>query len=1081
MKNAFSGYTYQHQVTYLLLTIMDVDRKINKLEIEAATTDNFDDLIVFTDSESFQLQIKDFENISLQDLKIEGNEISIKAKKHKLSNHQNIIFFKHISINPNDTFLGFKSQRLNNNVTIISLSRTEIDNKITSIYQNNSQRKNEIIAFFNSVLDNRIWSIPVESLPQLRIFITALQEASVAISHKILEFENLLLIEGKLGIGKSHLVNTLMTEYKNSVVYRFWIGNQDQDYQDRLKFTNFIRDLNYKTFYDQKEREIEDLFSKLLKTKATLIIDGLDHVENYNSVDFTLFIDFINKVKVYCKVIVLSRPLAKDPAWQKHKLENWSLTQTQKVLNKLFHISKYSTVDEIYNISKGYPIIVKYLAEHYRIYKEVPKIDQVDTIDNYYGALIQNEKGLSGLSVFLCCSSYLMKSEIELFLGNETEYVNEFINEHPYLFDIKLNRVSLFHDSFNTFLKKKINYKFKSERIAQTVSDSILKYEKGFISRFSLFQLSPLQKKQIVIKYSSIKSFKTILKDSIDYESVASFYRQIREELIQFTPMLLSINSYYDLCLIFNLIIRDHISTNNKFYYTYVQSLITNGLTDEDITSSDYLFGMYYYIKTKDAVLIFNKTSEDLYGVEHFYNELENDIFGEQNYISKHSKRLDKRTIDRALNDPLKFRDNITFIIENIFIHQLKINGYEILKSAFETYIDGNKDGAAYNLEIFLIKFNVPEYYASWILNDVYNNLLSYGYSIDNRRNEYHDLSLRELIDKYKDLGSFKLQTKIHNHIRLSLLENKPTDIHNIYTYWTKFYQRKDYTLYGVPVALKSLHGKNFISLYDCVKLINNIQEVSEKGYRHLLSEFIQLFHPSKIIRFLEENFVIKELRIEWFKLPKKYIDLISERTFNFERDELFRYHQRSSIPLEEIENVLYSNKFKNLEFSLNLYRSKIHYKSSQLKTVLKFSGSKIQFEKIEDQHESREKKQNSRQRFQSGILTIQDLNFIRNSITSPHVLAKYSDGNYTSLPDMEIFKPYSIAQINKDFKNIIFYSLTGKTRGSSYFYSIYYHPGNILVMLEKYRSDKEYLRAVKAFQQFMNLSMFELTLNNGS
>ena len=44
MKNAFSGYTYQKQVTFLLLSLMDVERNISKIEIEARTIDNFDDL-----------------------------------------------------------------------------------------------------------------------------------------------------------------------------------------------------------------------------------------------------------------------------------------------------------------------------------------------------------------------------------------------------------------------------------------------------------------------------------------------------------------------------------------------------------------------------------------------------------------------------------------------------------------------------------------------------------------------------------------------------------------------------------------------------------------------------------------------------------------------------------------------------------------------------------------------------------------------------------------------------------------------------------------------------------------------------
>src|SRR5690606_13241475 len=311
MKNAFSGYTYQKQVTFLLLSLMDVERNISKIEIEAKTTDNFDDLVITTNSTVIQLQIKDFENIKLDDLKIQDNQVLMKGHKPlELSSKKNIIFFRSIiPFKSNDKVLNFPSFKLANNIFIISLSRTQIDKKIDKLYANNPRRRNEIDSFFNSILDKRIWEVTRESLPQLKVFITELQEESILISHQLLKFDKLLLIEGKPGVGKSHFVNTLTKKYENNILYRFWIGNQDRDYQERLKFENFIRDLNTKLFYDQKTRTVEELLKKIEKEKKTFIIDGLDHVENYNNNDFDSFINFINRAKNYCEVIVLSRPL----------------------------------------------------------------------------------------------------------------------------------------------------------------------------------------------------------------------------------------------------------------------------------------------------------------------------------------------------------------------------------------------------------------------------------------------------------------------------------------------------------------------------------------------------------------------------------------------------------------------------------------------------------------------------------------------------------------------------------------------------------------------------------------------------
>ena len=1078
MKYALTGYSYQKQVTLLFLSIMDVERNISKIELEAKTTDNFDDIIISTNSEIIQFQIKDFEKIKFEDLKIEDNKVLMKGRESlKLSQKQNILFFKNINFIPNDKIMGFDSYKLSESVSIISLSRVQIDEKIDELYINNPRRRNEIDSFFSSILDKRIWEIPRESLPQLKVFITELQEKSVSISHKLLKFEKLLLIQGKPGVGKSHFVNTLTQEYENNILYRFWVGNQDRDKEDRLKFDNFIRDLNTKLFHDQKKRTNEELLEELKQEKKTLIIDGLDHIENYNNSEFKIFINFITRAKDYCKIIVLSRPLESKLDWKKHTLDNWNFKQTEKVLLKLFHISEYSIIDEIFKISQGYPIIVNYIAKHYKLHKTIPLTEQVDNIDSYYQQIISTEKGKQNLSLFLCSKSYIMESEIDLFIGDEKYNVTEFIEEHPYLFDIKLNRISLFHDSFNTFLRKHVNYSNKTEKVIKIVSKSILNLEKRFLSRFSLFQLSKEQKKDIIIKYSSIKTFEKIIKNTIDYESIRTFYTQLREELSEISPKELSIINYYDLSLILNLTLREHISTLNTFYYTYVQSLIENGIIDEDITSSEYLFGMYYYIKTKNPVLLYNRTANDNYSTEHFHIGLENDVYEEANYLNKHPKPLSKRIIDKALKDKINFREYLTQIIENIVIHNSKIKDYEYLKSSFEEYLIGKSSNATLKLQKLLRSRNVQDFYLNWIFKDVYNNLLSYGFKIKGEKNEYHDLTLEKIIDKYSHLESFKLRDKIHNYIRLALLENRKIDIQNIYPYWIKYYQRKDYTLYSLPIALKTLQSEDLIDLKECVNLVQKIQDVSEKGYRNLLAEFIILYKPTEVIPFLEKNFDVQELQVEWFKLPEKYINKISERTYNIEENKLMNYHRSHYINLEDIENVLYSNKNEKLQFTLSLFKVKIRFKENQKKSVFRFKQSKLRFEELVEQNDFGKYKQNSQQRFDCGILTSEDINFIKKNQLSAYEIAKYSDGYYTSLSEVDIFKIYDPKHISESFQEILYNSIINKTKSINYFYSLYYHPGNILRMIKIYRYDKEFKEAVKSFEKFISMSMFTLKI----
>jgi hypothetical protein len=862
-------------------------------------------------------------------------------------------------------------------------------------------------------------------------------------------------------------------------LYRFWIGNQDKDYQERLKFSSFIKDINIKIFGDQEERSEKEIFKKLQTENNIFIIDGLDHVENYNKSEFDKFIAFINGLKEYCQVIILSRPLTKALGWTKHVLSNWNLRQTEKVLKELFHLDKFSIADDIFKISQGYPIVVKYLAEHYKLHHSLPNIAEVKDLDSYYQDILTNEKGKHSLSIFLCTKSYLMHSEIEMFIGDEKYHVEEFIKEHPYLFDIKLNRISLFHDSLNTFLRKQIDYKHTKEKINRIVANSILKLEKRFQSRFSSFELSQNENKAILVKYTSINTFEKIIENTIDFEAIRMFYIQLRETLKDINSSDLPVLNYYDLSLISNLINRDQFSTDKPFSYTYIQSLIVNGYTDEDLTSSGYLFGMFYYVQTGNGVLLYNQTANDHFSTDYFYEELERDIYEEETYISKHKKRFTKKQISRALSDKIHLRDHVTTIIENFFIHQSATEGYEVLKTCFDEYLNGNEFQATQLLHSFLSKRDnsSPEYYSRWILEHVINNLFSYGYKLGNEDNEFQTLTLKELILKHKDLGSFNLGTKIHTYIRLALLENRKIDIESIYLYWTKYYNRKDYTLYSLPIALKTLETNKLISLKECVELIHQVQIISEKGYRHLLADFIELYPPSKIIPFIEKNFEVKELRVDWFKLPTKYINKISDRIYNLEENDLLRSHINFAIPLIEIENVLHSNKFKKLELKLNLFKSQISYKNSEEKIIDKFKSSKLRFEKSLENDDSKKYKKNSQQNFATGILTIEDLAFIENKKLKPHDIARFSDGYYASLPDIDIFKIYEAKQISYHFKSILYNTLINKTRSINYFYSLYYHPGNILSMIKLYRNDKEFKTAINSFKKFISLSMFELQI----
>ena len=108
----------------------------------------------------------------------------------------------------------------------------------------------------------------------------------------------------------------------------------------------------------------------------------------------------------------------------------------------------------------------------------------------------------------------------------------------------------------------------------------------------------------------------------------------------------------------------------------------------------------------------------------------------------------------------------------------------------------------------------------------------------------------KDFIFKHQELGSFDTWVEILNYLRLSLHENRKIEIQNIAPFWTKYHQRKDYSVYNIAVALTIFEEKGFIDKLISCNLIHSIQNVSEKCYRGLLAEYIML-HSVDIIQYI--------------------------------------------------------------------------------------------------------------------------------------------------------------------------------------------------------------------------------------
>ena len=1056
-----------------MLARMDVERNLESIEIEAKVNNSFDDLKVISDKKHFYFQIKDLENISLGDLKVTKRTLKIRDNPHALSTFTNVVFFKKIDILPNTQILGFRAVKLKD-VYIVSLSHENIGDTVNDLYDLDRQRQQIITKFFNVCLDTRKFKIERQDLPSIHVFDTNLIESTIDLGRSHLAVKNILVIEGKPGVGKSHLVSSLIKEFPNNILYRFWTSSQDKDYNQRLQFKNFLFDFSKKLFHDQVVRTQNQILRKLANSQKTVIIDGFDHIENYNKAQLTTYLDFVQELQRKCKVILLSRPLKYKIRWAKHELNNWNESQTLKVLSDLFHIVDYKIGSQIYEKTNGYPILVKYFAEHYKKHKKVPSISSLNTIDEYYTKLFsENARMKNALSLFLCSRSFYMDSEIELFLGKDLAVmINEFIEEYPYLFERRLNRVSLLHDSFNTYLRKlNIDYASRKRTVDQIVTKSILAMKTKFLSRADFFDLKISVKKRIVTKYASLSTFERLVEGQVDYEAIQTFYGDLREWITELSPNDLEIIHYYELSLIFNIINRNHISAHNQFLYTFSGSLMVNGYNDDDITSSGYLFAMWYYRKTSNANLLRNLTSNDFYDTSRFIESLNEDIEEEESVFERHEKPLSKARIETLLARDTEhdLQKRLTFVLENLFLHSEHHSDFPELTECINNYIESSDENAIAYLEDFLEQRGVRHFRALWSLKEAKANLLALG-SIP-RSNDYLLLSLKKLIFKNRRLGSFNLSTEILNYLRLSLHIERSIDLSSISVFWTKFYQRKDYTLIGIPATLKVWEDRNLSTQDDSVRLIMAIQSESEKGHRGLLADYIEL-KPPEFLDHLNDNYQKDDLHISWFTLPARYINRLPDRFFNDSLNELLRYHHSNKqIDFSEVEHVLNSNRCNELKSNFEFFKFnvRVRKKSPEISIVKK---KRIPFTEYEDTDKSY--RSDSRKRLSYGILTAKDKNLIVRMKMKPEVVAGFSDNNHSALSDPEIFDIFSKRKIKKSIKPILYNAMVGKLNSLNAFNYLYEYASGLLKLVNDYDIPVNYNRLFDAFKRSITLSMLD-------
>lgn len=1073
VRSSFKGYTYQHFVSLLLISVMDVSRNIEYIEAEIGdeVDHNFDDSYIKTPDSEFFFQIKNIKSkramIKKEDITIEENHISISGQK-KINfdpNKNNILIINTDKIETNTEILDFDALLLND-IYIVPLTSDKIIDLVEDMYSE-KDRLLQICFFAYDRIINEKFKVPIGDLPEFVTFSTKLEEETIILHEHFDDIDQgILMILGKPGVGKSHYVAELEENINPDVMYRFWIGSQDQHKNDRLNFKNFLIDMGKSIFNSPKSFERKELVDKINSEQLTIVIDGLDHVENYRPSELNDFVDFINEISE-AKILIFSRPLRTNIEWDIKHLENWFPDQTTIYLKKAHRISEYKVLDEIYEKSKGYPIIVNFLAKHYILHNNIPIENEISEINEYYGQLIDSNQ-IKGLSLFLTNDFFFRYDEIHELLNDEllSDLIFDFMKDYPYLFKIESNRISLIHDSFNTFLRGRSGYYLKlNKRIIPIVMNSIENLEINYMSRIDGFNFSDKFMKKIIVKYCDIQLFEKLCEENFDIESLRDLYKKLKNYLSNF-PNLLDIYQYYSFILILLIVERNDLIGYHDIFYQLFLFMDNNGMDENSIYSNGILWKLYQFHKYDNHILYqrfieeqnlgnmqIDEVIETFENEDSFFNVLTED-FDEDNFFATIEERNlgeyeKKKEITEAFvrikinNNP---NSNYLDIIDNYLTNGFNSNVEQLINSVCR-------------------KFDVRTFFAKTIMSRMKYRLSELGVIVND--NIFLEKNLKEIIETISPEGSFEVHSYLLSFMRLTNHEGNDFNINEVGQFFNMYYSRKDYTVSNIHYALLVFENKSLIDELDSFELIESLMNQSEKGIRELSHDYLSKKEPIFIDKLLEKRdfdhdntniFNLSPSQINYFTLDDISIRLNKVFEYNMHGDKKIKYYDVCNVFKSKFGNSI-RDQIKFFRFSLE------NVPSEEIDLVSDINYTLIENTSIEP---------STHIPFENGYISKEDIFYIKEQDIKSTEIAKYTDAWYHCFPYMNLYEHYDKNELIKDCLEIIFISMFAKSN-FGYFGNWNYFLGNIPVFLEMIDYNVKWEDLFKIFVTFLRLSSIPL------
>jgi len=1065
-RNAFKGYTYQQYIFFLMVAKMDCDREIDFIEEESIVKHNFDDLNVQIQDSYYDIQVKNYPDLKIEDITVDKINIFIKGNRSRLSKNTNIVIVNTDKIQCNTSIFGLDAFLITG-VYIVPITPSLVQEIIEEMYETSS-RVVSIMNFCYQISCGTNYVVKQNDLPEVVRFSVELDNETILIRDTPNDFsQGVTWIIGKPGVGKSHYVNELIETVAGSIVYRFWTNSQDPNLQIRLRFEEFMADISYAIFQNPRKHTYQEVIDYINQNEVRLILDGMDHVENYNPIELEKYMTFLKEVN-QGRIMVLSRPLNFKIQYPVQELEDWTMDQTLEYLVRAYSITDYVMGRKLYMKSQGYPIIVYFLAEQLLLQGNFENEDEkISGIYEYYNTLFKDVRTKAALSIFVVNNSFFLLEEIELIIRDDFTHsvIKEFIESYPFLFKRHKSRVALIHDSLNTYLIKNNfdNIEIKN-KVLGIVKKSIRKGEIRFLSRIERFCFDEEFIIEIIKKYSDLKQFKKIAYSNLDSDSVREFYQGLKR-LLERREDVLDIYQYYSFVLIMLIVDRSDFIGSGELLFQVFKYLNSSEDWDKDIYSSGVLWGVGCCLHNNDTRFYKSYLNEAHYDLDYEMQDIADAKEKDENFFKILKEESNYKVILQKLaNDRLtEFdkKDLLRDYLVDVWIH----NG--IYKDAIGAYVLENNETLAVNVITKLCRqYDVREFWAKNILKNLKYRLWELG--VVREQNPLLD-NLTNLIDKYACEGSFTVNQYIVSYIRLARSENRAIDIQSISKYAFMYYNRKDYSVTSLSDALKILEEENGFQELETVNILKNVMEQSEKGIRHILYEYINEKDIGFVNRLLKNPNYKNEFPVDIMDLNKDRINLFSKDKIIYRINKLMERHYYSkSVDYYDIKNMLDSKYQKYILEAIEYYDYEVINVPECMEDKLKF----VRYVVKKDE-ESEQKK--SRVPLEGGYIQKNDFEYIIENNLDVIEVSKYLDGWHACFPYVELYEEYNKKQVKEIYLKIIHTALYSKHSGFEFTGNWYKCVGNIPKFLQYLEIDVEWDKIQKILFDFLEISMISV------